>query len=59
MDAEGPFWYQRAFVADLDIALDPVTEFILASDADAALDRTGHFAILDHWAALLAWTNFS
>jgi hypothetical protein len=47
MDAIGPFRHQRAFVADLDIALDPVTEFILAGDAEAAQDRTGHFGEVD------------
>ena len=43
MDAVGPFRNQRALVASFDIALDPVAEFVLAGDADAAQDRTGHF----------------
>jgi hypothetical protein len=43
MDTVGPFRYQRALVAGFDIVLDPVAEFVLAGDADAAQDRTGHF----------------
>src|SRR5215468_8618390 len=43
MDTVGPFRDQRALVASFDIALDPVAEFVLAGDADAAQDRTGHF----------------
>ena len=43
MDAVGPFRHHRAFVAGLDVALDPVTECVLAGDANAAQDRTGHF----------------
>jgi hypothetical protein len=43
MDTVGPFRDQRALVASFDIALDSVAEFVLAGDADAAQDRTGHF----------------
>jgi len=43
MDTVGPFRGPRALVASFDIALHPVAELILAGDADAAQDRTGHF----------------
>ena len=43
MDAIGPFRHKRALVAGFDIALDPLAEFVLAGNADAAQHRTGHF----------------
>jgi hypothetical protein len=38
-----PFRHERRFVAELDVALDPVGQFILAGDLDLTQNRPRHF----------------